>query len=696
MAKFVLEIGTEELPARFLPDLESNLEDLFGNALNRDWIGYTEIQTFTTPRRLVIWVPDLSDVQAEREEIVTGPPVGIAYDEYGQLTQAGLGFARKQGLSQESLFVHKTNKGDYLATKKKLGGQNSSVLLPEICISLLKNLFFPNKMHWESSGLTFGRPIRWLLALLDTEVIPFQAASIDVDRYTLGHRVLGPGPWEIPSAEQYFELLSEKGQVILEVGRRKNIVQEKGDALAREHQGRVIWNSALLDEVANLVEYPKPILGSFDLNYLELPREVLLTSMEKHQKCFGIEDEDGYMLPYFLCTLNIEPNDEKLVKTGWERVLKARLEDAAFFWKADNKTSLQKWSEELDKVVFIGPLGSMGEKTRRLQGVCRYLTHQLAPELEVDVLRAAQLAKTDLVSEMVGEFAELQGIMGGIYAREKGESDMVSRAIYEHYLPTGQDSPLPKSLAGAILSIAEKGDNLVGCFGLKMIPSGTHDPYALRRQSLGILRIILNHELRFSLTSLFQKVFEDYGHKEWKLSSSELITTLLDFFAHRIRAFYSNQGFETKIVEAAIGAGIDDVFFFHNRLKALARFSQEADFENAVLSFKRIDNILRKQGDEAGDLIDGRYNHSGLQEAQEKELVEFWEQISPRWDELWQKEDFDNLFALLWELRPFVDNFFDQVMVMVDDGQLRRNRLNILKNIVNRLSQLAEFGALQV
>lgn len=696
MAKFVLEIGTEELPARFLPGLESSLEELFGNALKREWIDFTEIQTYTTPRRLVVWVPELSDIQAEREDIIIGPPVGIAYDADGQISKAGLGFAKKQGLGPESLFVHKSEKGEYLAIKKRLGGQKSSLLLPDICTNLLNNLSFPNKMHWESSGLTFGRPIRWLLALMDTEVIPFQAASIVADRYTRGHRVLGPGPWEIPSAEVFFEILYEKGRVVLDVAKRKEIVRRRGDDLAKEHKGNVIWNIGLLDEVANLVEYPKPILGSFDRSYLKLPREVLLTSMERHQKCFGIEDEYGHMLPYFLCTLNIEPKDENLVKTGWERVLKARLEDAAFFWKTDTSTSLQKWVDELYKVVFIGPLGSMGEKTQRLQEICRYMAKKINPESEREVVRAAQLAKTDLVSEMVGEFAELQGIMGGIYARQKGESDVVSRAIYEHYLPTGQDSPVPQSLAGAILSIAEKGDNLVGCFGLNMIPSGTHDPYALRRQSLGILRIVLTHELRFSLTALFQKVYEIYGHKEWKLSSDELIGNLLDFFSHRIRAYYANQGFETKIVEAALGAGFADVFSFHNRLMALLRFSREEDFENAVLSFKRIDNILRKQGNESGQDIDGQYDNNRLMESQEKELVEFWERISPRWDELWKEEDFDNLFALLWDLRPFVDNFFDQVMVMADDHQLRRNRLNILKNIVNKLGRLAEFAALQV
>jgi glycyl-tRNA synthetase beta chain len=695
MAQFVLEVGTEEMPARFLPELENNMEDLVGKALLQEWIDYNAIRTYATPRRLVVWIAEIKDVQEEREEIITGPPIAIAYDENGDLSKAGLGFAKKQGLGPEALFVHETQKGKYLALKKRLGGQQSALLLPNICTSLLKNLFFPKKMRWEFSNLTFGRPIRWLLALLDKEILPVKAASIVADRYTWGHRVMGPGPWEIPSAGDFFDILAGKGHVILDVGQRKERVQEQGNSLAQARNGTIVWNEALLDEVSNLVEYPKPIMGSFDLSYLHLPREVLLTSMETHQKCFGVEDGDGHMLPYFLCTLNIEPRDKDLVTKGWERVLKARLEDAAFFWNVDTKTSLETWSQELYKVVFLGPLGSMGEKTQRLKEIAAYLAQHLSPQLEADVVRSAYLAKTDLVSEMVGEFAELQGIMGGIYARYNGESDIVSKAIYEQYLPTGQESPVPQTLAGALLSLAEKGDNLVGCFGLQMIPTGTHDPYALRRQSLGILRIILSHELRFSLQSFLQKVLAIYGQREWKLSAEELVNTLLDFFGQRIRVFCTSQGFETRTVEAAIGAGFDNVLLFYLRLQALSRFSQEEDFENAVLSFKRLDNILRKQV-EAGDFIDGRYNQSDFEEPEEKELVNFWEHIRPQWNELWEQENFDHLFALLRELRPYVDNFFDQVMVMAKDADLRRNRLNLLKNIVDKLGKLAEFGSLQV
>ena len=338
----------------------------------------------------------------------------------------------------------------------------------------------------------------------------------------------------------------------------------------------------------------------------------------------------------------------------------------------------------------------MGQKSKRLQDLTGYLAGLLAPEVKEEACRAALLAKTDLVSEMVGEFADLQGIMGGIYARQKGESELISKAIFEHYLPTGHESHVPQSLGGALVSIADKADNLIGCFGLEMIPTGANDPYALRRQALGIIRIILVHGFRFSLKELLSRAQREYQQVKWKLSAEQTIGTLFDFFNHRLKAYFSAEGYETRIVEAALGAGIDDIWSLRERLKSLQRFSLEQDFEQAVLTFKRAANIIRKQGDQAGQALDGDYKSDLLQEAQEKELAETIKEISPRWDRLWSEEGFDQLFALLRELRPVVDAFFDHVMVMCEDQELRLNRLNLLKSLVDRLSLLADFNALQI
>ncbi len=693
--QFVFEIGTEEMPARFLPDLEQGMYELFASQLEAKRVAAQGLNSCSTPRRLVFWIQSLDQAQAKNRETLVGPPENVAFDDQGQLSKAGLGFAHNQQVEADQLFVLETAKGRYLAVEKDTGGVPSIELMPEICSNVLHGLSFPKKMHWEESGFHFGRPVRWILALLDDRLIPLQGPGLQAGRLTWGHRVMGPGPWNVPQAQDYFSIIRHKGQVVLERQARQDLIRSQGEELAAEKKGRIIWNEGLLREVSNLVEYPKPVLGSFQQKYLDLPREVLLTSMESHQKSFGLEDGQGRLIPYFLCTLNLEPEDLSLVRTGWERVLKARLEDADFFWKADINTDLQQWRKKLDKVVFIGSLGSMGDKCNRMQELSRYLSRALAPDLEYELVRAADLAKVDLVSEMVGEFADLQGIMGSIYARKKGESETVAQAIYEQYLPSGQESPVPASNAGAILSMADKADNLTGCFGLEMLPTGAHDPYALRRQALGIVRIVLEKGFRFSLTHFLTAAQNNYGQVQWKVKPEETLQLLLNFFASRLRAFYAEK-YPTKIIDAAINAGLDDIFLLDKRLQALEHFSQEKDYEAAVLTFKRVDNILRKQGDRAGQVLDGQFSLNVLKEPAEKELAAYLQESSATWAKLWAEEDFDQLLQQLRQLRPVVDNFFDQVMVMCDDSQLRLNRMNLLQALLHRLSPIADFSALQI
>ncbi len=641
-------------------------------------------------------VQGLAPRQSEREELLIGPPKNRAYDEQGALNKAGQGFVRSKEVREDDLFIHSTEKGDYLAVRKKVGGADTLSSLPGICQAVLKKLPFPKKMRWEESAFLFGRPIRWLLALLDDAVVPVCIASKTAGRITYGHRVLGPGPWEIPEAGAYFEIIAAKGRVALGIQKRSDAIQKQGDQLAAAKGGRVVWKKDLLLEVACLVEYPKPVLGRFDEKFLDIPREVLLTCMESHQKCFGLEDATGRLLPYFLTTLNLEPDDLELVRTGWERVLRARLEDAAFFWKADSGVSLEQWREELNKVVFLGPLGSMGDKADRLAGLAALIADRLAPDLKDELRRAAQLAKTDLVSEMVGEFATLQGIMGSIYAEQKGEAEAVARAILEQYLPVGQDSPVPESRIGALLAFTDKLDNLVGCFGLNMIPSGTQDPYALRRQALGIIRIVFEHGLRFSLPEFIDKAQSVYGDTAWELDEGAAKLRLLDFFGQRLKVYFTDLGFDTRMVEAIIGTGIEDVLSLKKRLLALKTFSLEPGFEQSVLTFKRAANIIRKQGGAAGDALCGNFDQDMVLEPEEQALADRIRDLAPEWDSLWQEEKYPQLFALLGELRPVVDNFFDQVMVMAEDPALRRNRLNMLLSLVNRLNRLADFNALQI
>lgn len=696
MPQFIFEIGTEEMPARFLPALSSELAAILSARLAESKIDCGEIHTYATPRRLVALVTDMAEIQRTEVEEVTGPPARIAYDSDGKLTKAGLGFAGSQGVAPEALYTLETPKGVYLAARKTTGGAKTISILSSVCQTALSALSFPKKMHWGSGNFAFGRPIRWIAAMLGADVVSFSVAGVESGNLTWGHRVMGKGPFPIARAEDYLATIKEKGHVVLDPEKRLDIIRTLGDAAAAAEGGVVVWKDDLLEEVVNLVEHPIPVLGGFDKAYLELPREVLLTSMESHQKSFGVQDKDGRLLPFFLTVINLEPKDEALVRKGWERVLKARLEDARFFWRSDLARDFDYWSRKLDNVTFLAALGSLGDKSRRLEALCGYLAKQIKPEFLLDLSEAGLLAKCDLVTDMVGEFDTLQGIMGGIYARKKGKSETVAQAIAEQYLPTGPDSPTPRSLAGALLAVADKADTLVGTFGLDMIPTGAADPYALRRQALGICRIVIDHGLRLSLAELLRTARETYGDAQWKLPPDEALRALLDFFAQRLKAHFVAKGHETLVVEACQGAGFDDIWAFARRLEALSEFSRSAGFGQAVLTFKRAANIIRKQGSEAGMALTGKYDAQLFESEQERELAQAIEAVAPRFEALWARDDYAALMGLLAELRPAVDRFFDNVMVMAEDPALRINRLNLLQALVALLGRLADFNALQV
>jgi len=702
MAEFILEIGTEEMPARFVPKLAAELEEAFAKGLTESMVENEGVKCYATPRRITAHVPSLALTQRQEEETVTGPPVRIAYDGDGNLTKAGQGFAKTQGVPEDALFRMETGKGEYLAAKKTVGGGRTVDILPGVCLKCIESLSFPKKMHWGGYDFTFGRPVRWLLALLDRDVVEFTVENLTSGRETRGHRVMGPGPFSVASTADYFSVVRDQCKVVIDPAERREAIVAEGDRLAAALGGRIVWNDGLLDEVANLVEYPKPLIGDIDELYLELPREVLLTSMQSHQKSFGVEDADGRLLPHFLTTLNLEPLDVALVKKGWERVLKARLEDARFFWEADCKVEFDTWLGKLEHVVFLGPLGSVGDKSRRIETLCGKLAEALAVSRSIlpgemgQYARAGRLAKADLVSEMVIEFDSLQGKMGGIYAERAGLGEIVSKGIYEQYLPAGPDTPVPSSLSGALVSMADKADTMAGCFGLGKVPTGANDPYALRRCALGIARIIMEHGLDVDLEVFLRNAQEAYSGVNWKVEQGEALTKLMDFFGQRLRALFTGQGFDTRVVDAALGAGFKDIRTFKARLEALAGFSRGADFEQSVLTFKRAANIIRKQGDEAGEPLTGNYDTDLFEDEHETAFGSKLDELAPRFEDLWENGDFDGLFGLLGELRPAVDGFFDHVMVMCDAPDVRLNRLNLLKGLVDRLGRLADFNALQV
>ncbi len=698
MSEFILEIGTEEMPARFVPRLGEELVELFERLLAEARVDHGGVRAFATPRRLVAHVSALSLVQRQEEEVVSGPPVRIAYAD-GKLTKAGEGFAKTQGVAEADLFVQQTPKGEYLAARKKVGGGKTLDILPGLCLNAFKSLSFPKRMKWGSLDFLFGRPLRWVLALLDADVVPIEIAGLTSGRVTHGHRVLGPGPWTLESAADYFDTIRDHAKVVLDARERLELVKSEGDRLAASLGGSVVWDQGLLLEVANLVEYPRPILGEFARLYLELPAQVLLTSMQSHQKSFGIVSSqagaDGNLLPFFLTTLNIEPTDMAVVKKGWERVLKARLEDARFFWEADLEAKLDHWLTKLDSVVFLGPLGSMGDKSRRLEKLCRTLGEACGVGAEA-MARAGRLAKADLMSEMVYEFDSLQGVMGGIYARKKGESEIVAQAVAEQYLPAGPDSPVPSTLPGALLAMADKLDTLAGCFGLGNIPTGAADPYGLRRAVLGVSRIVMEHGLNLKLDDLLAWAQAGYENVKWKLAPADAHAKMLEFFGQRLRALFASGEGDSRVADAALGAGFTDIKTLKLRFDALSAFSRSAEYEQAVLTFKRADNIIRKQGAEAGVALSATVDQALLEALEEKEFARALAETAPRFEELWNAGDFAGVLSQLLELRPVVDGFFDNVMVMAEDAALRQNRLNMLFTLVDRMKAVADFGALQV
>ena len=694
MATFVLEIGSEELPSRFLTPEEGELASRFSGALDEAGLEYGALRVMSTPRRAVVIVENLNPVQVEREEVVSGPPVRVAYDAEGKPTKALEGFVRTNACALEDVFKVETDKGEYVAVRKRTGGAPAAGLLAEICPTVVTALSFQKRMRWGAYSLAYARPLRWILALLDDAVVPFTVGPMTSGRETSGHRIHGAGPFAVAHANDLLATLAGPCAITLDPAQRRSVIIEGGNAQASAAGGKVLWKDSLLDEVQGLSEHPVPLLADFDPAYLEVPREVLLTSMESHQKSFGIEGPKGELLPHFLTVLNITPEDMDVVKRGWERVLRARLEDARFFWQADLRDTFDHWLQKLDAVIFIGGLGSMGDKTRRLEALCRWLADNCAPDLADDAARAGRLSKADLVSGLVGEFDTLQGIMGGIYADRKGESKAVAEALGEQYLPAGPDSPLPKTLAGALLSMADKADTLAGCFGLGMIPTGAADPNGLRRCALGIIRIMLEFGLAVDVRQFFAVAQQLYGDRQWKLAPHDALDKLMEFFAARLRNYFMSQGQDTLLVDAALGAGAEDVKDCGARLAALAAFSQANDFEAAVQTFKRVANILRKQG-QAEELSD-HWDPALLREDAEKALASTLEEMLPRLDALWAAHDHTAALACLSAVRPAVDAFFAGVMVMSDDADLRRNRLSMLRGIGSRFARLADFSALQM
>ncbi|WP_366924143.1 glycine--tRNA ligase subunit beta [Metallumcola ferriviriculae] len=666
----LLEIGTEEIPARFMDNTLSQFKDYAIKMLSDARLGYTSINTYGTPRRLTLLVSELAERQEDVSKEAKGPSRKVAFDDQGNPTKAAMGFAKGQGVDVTELMVRKTDQGEYVFATVKSEGKKSAEILPAILKELILSLNFPKPMRWAYQELRFARPIRWLAALFGSEVLDFELAEVITGRHSRGHRFLG-GQISLESADDYLSKMEEQ-YVIVDQERRREMIWQQIQKLAAAENGIVEENAELLEEVVYLLEYPTALCGSFEEKYLQLPDEVLITPMQEHQRYFPVKDKEGKLLNKFITVRNGTGEHLDVVTAGNEKVLKARLADAEFFYREDVKEPLEAKVPALKDVVFQAQLGTIYEKVERIEALSQYFSDVAAPGDKEAVLRTAHLAKADLVSHMVYEFPELQGIMGGYYAASHGEAEQIAKGISEHWQPRFAGDQLPETINGTMVSLADKMDTIVGCFGIGIQPTGSQDPYALRRQAMGICLIILDRGLTVSLENMVEKAYNLYGDKLSK-SLAEVQENVLKFFRQRMENIFQEQeSLRYDVVEAVLAAGYDSPADALKRAKALDNFRQDEQFEALTTAFKRAANLVEKAE------TAGQVNEDLLAEAAEKDL---WQAIVKVEERLERTDDYYNALLEIAGLRQPVDEFFEQLMVMTDDQEVRENRLALLRHI---------------
>jgi glycyl-tRNA synthetase beta chain len=701
MDNLLLEIGAEEIPAGYInPALEA-LSSMLQQKLTQARIEYGVAQVFGTPRRLAIKIEKVAAKQTPLTTELIGPPVKVGFDGYGKPTMAAKKFAEKVGLGVEKLKIKDTQKGAYLCAQKTERGLATRTLLKDILPAAILAIPFPKTMRWADLDIAFARPIHSILALLGSKVIKFKLGNIASNRYTYGHYFMQPAKIKMGSANDYVKNLRD-AYVVVGIDERKKIVESEIKNVAQQVSGEILPDKELVDIVTNLVEYPVAVAGKFDEAFLELPDEVLITAMREHQKYFAVINKANTLLPYFVAVNNTAARDMKLVAKGHERVLRARLADAQFFYESDLEVSDAERMEKLKGVLFQAQLGTMYEKTQRVAQISEFIAEAVdvglggekqISELKSQVSRAARLCKSDLVSQVVVEFPKLQGVMGRVYATIAGELPTVSAAIEEHYRPTFSGGPLPETTTGAVLSIADKIDSICGFFSVGLIPTGASDPFALRRQGIGIIQIMHAQDFSFSLKELIEKSLSQY-----KLKSAEEITDLTDkvytFLQNRIAQLLADQGYSKDGIAAVISVSIDNVPNVWNRLDALERLKAKPDFEPLAAAFKRVVNILKKSDafETAGELKE--LNESLFAHESESILFSAYKKVEKKVTESMDKGLFERALLDIASLRDSVDTFFDGVMVLAEDKNVRNNRLTLLGHIAALFGKFADFSKL--
>jgi glycyl-tRNA synthetase beta chain len=682
-SELLLEIGTEEIPARFLPPVLEEMAASFRKMLDQELIAVGDILTRGTPRRLALVAKEVAASTAEVGEQVLGPPKAVAVDAAGKPTAAAAGFARAQGVEVKDLIEVETPRGVYLAVSKRKAVRSTAELLPGLLPSFILGLSFPKSMRWGSETITFARPIHWILARYAGAVMSFELGDVTSGGVTYGHRFLAPGAVEVADSKAYMAAL-RAAKVIVDPEERRVLLEQELKQAAAAVGGEVVPNPGLMEENTFLVEYPSVVVGNFEDKFLALPDEVLITSMREHQRYFSLRGKDGKLLPHFIAVNNTLTRDPEVVRQGHERVLRARLSDAMFFFQEDAKVPLENRVGDLKGVVFHSLLGTSYEKMERFRELALGLARQLAPELEEQVQRAATLCKADIVTEMVGEFPSLQGMMGRHYARLSGEAPEVAEALFTHYLPRHADDELPPDRVGALVGLADRLDTVCGCFGVGLSPTGTADPYGLRRHALAVIRILRRLKLHLDLVATVA-VALDLLKDKISRTPEDTALEVLDFFQTRLQHLLLAEGLEHETITAVLAAGGRDVVDAADKVRALAEVRRSPEFPALAVAFKRVINIA--QGAEPGEVDPLLFEHP-----EENILYESTGLMEQEVTKALEQRDYPEVCRALAQLKGPVDAFFDQVLVMAEDAKLRRNRLAMLLRISRTFLQMADFS----
>ena len=678
----LLEIGVEELPSRFgqttLDQIENNLSKL----LKEERINFDNIEKYATPRRLTFVIKNLADKATDLEEEVKGPAKKIAVDADGNFTKPALGFMKSKGLDPENVYFKQLGNAEYLFGTIKQEGKHTSEVLKNIVPEAIKNVTFPKAMRWGGKNMRFARPIRWMVALLNNEVLDIDLEGIKSSNITRGHRFLGEKEFEVNSVEEYFEKL-DKNFVVLDQHKRKEMIREQAVEVAKSLGGEVELDEDLLEEITFLVEYPTAFYGEFDEEYVKLPKEVVTTPMKEHQRYFPVL-KDGKLLPNFIAVRNGDSNRIDLVKAGNEKVLRARLADALFFYHEDTKKPLESFVDKLQTVVFQAKLGTVYDKTLRIEKLSQVILNELnMTESKENTLRAAKLCKADLVTNMVFEFTELQGIMGRDYAQVSGENEEVCQGIFEHYLPRFAGDILPETNTGIALSIADKLDSIAGFFAIGIKPSGSQDPYALRRQALGILSILLDRKLSVNLNNLINAALDNYSNLEF--NKEEVASQIVEFFVERVKNLFKDLGIRYDVIDAVLNNNLDDISDIHTRALELNRWLQKDELVEMLTAFNRVATLAEKA---TTDIV----KEDLLKEDAEIKLYNGFKEIKSNVESLLLDKKYNEALDAFATLRPLVDNLFDNVMVMDKDEAIKENRLALLKQIYSTMLTICDLS----